>query len=740
MKMRLHTSILIASCPVFYALAFSFHDSFIHRPAYRSVDSQRCKISKSNCISSLSKKYMSSLSSRVKASVSTRLNYSDETSQRLGVAKVWSNVIDEYIKLQEGRTTDNTIEMVTDEVIDQVSEPSVVNLVNGKVNVSECTGDTDIVNRWEEVRDASRARDEFSYEASDTFNGNFDGRAAHASADLMQNTRSYDGVLNNHHKETSLAHQFEGRALESAENNQVNKQNASFYNNESNADENTILVKEDVSAWQIQDSFSFVNDDETADHDVDSACSSVERRMQRIQSLNSFNRAAKSHQIFQIQEAVQKEQKTRNIRPTPPKLNLPYNDPSQLHAIQSNAPAILLSSGPGTGKSHVLSLRIAYLLRMQLDYQTDKRTSTNNHQPPSTLSSTPDSMVILSFTNRDASRLKETALNVLFPNNVHDPYTEEWREQTSKQLWSGTMHVFALAILRKYGYSAASPLRVLPARAMRNRVSQCLRVLLNGGEDGQEVEEAELNELRIGHLQALTDVGQSRAILYQNIVRCIDLWKEALLIPSTSCDNDLEESVDGNHRVLADEHKEKQLRNDCVDLAMRLGIPKSSALLALDVFPSYQAKHAVAGTADPSDLAGMAYRLLLTNNEALNLLRAKLKHIIVDEYQDISVSQHALLRLVVRGKTDDDDCSSKPNASRSQQKRSPILMDGQNSSRRATSKRRPQASGQNYNVPNLFVAGDTEQSIYGWRAAAPILTVDGFRRDYPQGVVASLGE
>jgi superfamily I DNA/RNA helicase len=100
---------------------------------------------------------------------------------------------------------------------------------------------------------------------------------------------------------------------------------------------------------------------------------------------------------------------------------------------------------------------------MQLDYQTDKRTSINNHQPPSTLSSTPDSMVILSFTNRDASRLKETALNILFPNNVHDPYTEEWREQTSKQLWSGTMHVFALAILRKYGYSAASPLRVLPA-------------------------------------------------------------------------------------------------------------------------------------------------------------------------------------------------------------------------------------------------------------------------------------
>jgi hypothetical protein len=43
---------------------------------------------------------------------------------------------------------------------------------------------------------------------------------------------------------------------------------------------------------------------------------------------------------------------------------------------------------------------------------------------------------------------------------------------------------------------------------MRNRVSQCLRVLLNGAEDIQEMEDAELNELRIRHLQALTDVGQ----------------------------------------------------------------------------------------------------------------------------------------------------------------------------------------------------------------------------------------
>jgi hypothetical protein len=42
---------------------------------------------------------------------------------------------------------------------------------------------------------------------------------------------------------------------------------------------------------------------------------------------------------------------------------------------------------------------------------------------------------------------------------------------------------------------------------VRNRVSQCLRVLLNGAEDVQEMKDIESNKLRI-----LTDVGQSRAV------------------------------------------------------------------------------------------------------------------------------------------------------------------------------------------------------------------------------------
>jgi hypothetical protein len=90
-------------------------------------------------------------------------------------------------------------------------------------------------------------------------------------------------------------------------------------------------------------------------------------------------------------------------------------------------------------------------------------------------------------------------------------------------------------------------------------------------------------------LQALNDVGQSRSILYQNIVRCIDLWKEANLpltppVPDVVHAN-AEESEGRNQEH---EEREEKARKDCVELAMRLGIPEKSALLALDVFPDYQ--------------------------------------------------------------------------------------------------------------------------------------------------------
>jgi len=71
-----------------------------------------------------------------------------------------------------------------------------------------------------------------------------------------------------------------------------------------------------------------------------------ERRIRRIQSLDKFN----SNQQLQSDGSKEEEEKklpAEELLENSNILGLPYNDMSQLQAIQSNAPAILLPSGPG---------------------------------------------------------------------------------------------------------------------------------------------------------------------------------------------------------------------------------------------------------------------------------------------------------------------------------------------------------------------------------------------------------
>jgi superfamily I DNA/RNA helicase len=121
----------------------------------------------------------------------------------------------------------------------------------------------------------------------------------------------------------------------------------------------------------------------------------------------------------------------------------------------------------------------------------------------------------------------------------------------------------------------------------------------------------------------------------------------------------------------------------------------------------------------------MAYDLLLRNPEYLNKVRSKLHHVILDEYQDVSVAQHKLLKLLIRGVI---ESSSEGTHSKSHV---PVLLDHKRTKLRTS-------ETVCLNVPKCFCAGDVNQSIYGWRGAAPLLTVDGFRKDFPQGLVIPL--
>ena len=452
-----------------------------------------------------------------------------------------------------------------------------------------------------------------------------------------------------------------------------------------------------------------------------------ERRSWRIKGLQEFNEANIPSSSKQREGS---EPRTETSNSSSVDLDLPYNDLSQLQAIQSNAPAILLPSGPGTGKSYVLSLRIAYLLQKHIQRKQNRDLLGYNHLT-SIDECAPDSMIVISFTKKDAERLKERALDYLFPPQSA---ADEWRNETSKQLWAGTMHAFSLAILNKYG-TFPGRVKVSPASKMKDRVINCIRYLLDGNDETREGRQFSRNFQKL-HVKAMNDVGQSRRILLQNVVRCIDIWKEVNVIPSSK----------GPLPENEERQDESRIRRTAVELALRLGIEKSSAVLALALYPEYQARHDEAGTLDPSDLASVAFRLLVENPTALHFLRAKLRHIIVDEYQDLSVSQHALLRLVVRGVVHENasllpESTRKKKKSEKRRRRSlPVLLEPQEpqNTPEMHSKKTNSPFEQAYSVPSLFCAGDSSQSIYGWRGGTPELTINGFRRDYPQGIVAPL--
>ena len=101
------------------------------------------------------------------------------------------------------------------------------------------------------------------------------------------------------------------------------------------------------------------------------------------------------------------------------------------------------------------------------------------------------------------------------------------------------------------------------------------------------------------------------------------------------------------------------------------------------VYQRYQRTLKRQNAVDFGDLIMLAARVLRQQPEVLARYRTRLRHVLVDEYQDTNRAQYVLLRL---------------------------LADGER--------------------PNLCVVGDDDQSIYGWRGAE-LRNILDFERDFP---------
>ena len=109
----------------------------------------------------------------------------------------------------------------------------------------------------------------------------------------------------------------------------------------------------------------------------------------------------------------------------------------------------------------------------------------------------------------------------------------------------------------------------------------------------------------------------------------------------------------------------------------------------IDIYRRYQAACESAGTVDFAELLLRAYEVLRDRPDILHHYRERFRHILVDEFQDTNAIQYGWLRLLA-GQRD-----------------------------------------------NLFLVGDDDQSIYGWRGAK-VEHIQRFQRDYPNTEIVRL--
>ena len=104
-------------------------------------------------------------------------------------------------------------------------------------------------------------------------------------------------------------------------------------------------------------------------------------------------------------------------------MNLDSLNPEQLDAVRYRKGPLLVVAGAGSGKTRVITSRIAYLIQEGMH---------------------PDHIIAITFTNKAAGEMKHRVLNMLSSDGVTPP-------------WISTFHSFCLRLLRRHineiGYS-----------------------------------------------------------------------------------------------------------------------------------------------------------------------------------------------------------------------------------------------------------------------------------------------
>jgi uncharacterized protein (TIGR00375 family) len=294
-------------------------------------------------------------------------------------------------------------------------------------------------------------------------------------------------------------------------------------------------------------------------------------------------------------------------------------DPAQIRAASHGGGPALVVAGPGAGKTAVLALRVARLLREGLK---------------------PESVLALTFTNKAAAELRARIASSVGADEA-------------SRITACTFHSFCLSLLiEKHceaGLSEAP--RVLGADERAELLAQ---IAASAGSWGRRVTAAKLGTY-------------------------IESRKHMLLLPGEV----IPRLGPGAPRLVA--------YSDLEDGTFALDPELDEA------YAGYRAELRSRNALDFEDLVAGTVRLLSAKKDILDAYRRRFTAILVDEYQDVNFAQYALVRLLY-----DPDSPSTGAA-----------------------------------APSLFVIGDPNQSIYGFRGSDPRF-IERFTDDFPGALVYRL--
>ncbi|GMH41718.1 hypothetical protein BSKO_09628 [Bryopsis sp. KO-2023] len=309
----------------------------------------------------------------------------------------------------------------------------------------------------------------------------------------------------------------------------------------------------------------------------------------------------------------------------------------QKRAVYDNHKVVRVVAGPGSGKTRVLTARVALLLMSGVK---------------------PENFLILTFTNKASRELKERLVNIVGKAEF---------DSSLKYMWMGTFHGMAHKILRR-----------------------------------------EIQHLKSSYKNNFTiyDADDTCRVVHEILMRKINLHD----IPKGASQADkkairkLNAEIRKNVRTQARELAEWILRvKDCIPDIHKLSSAEiyaqteSMPILRENFCNMYTAYHRVMrrkNALDFADLISLTTAILEKNPEIRQKYVSKFQHILVDEVQDTDNCQYRLLKLLASAKRTSNEL----------------------------------------NMNTLFVVGDPNQAIYGFRGANMENMAVNLQRDFPKDI------